>query len=152
ELLDKVGAQDQIGNANFALFSGVLLARKGTKIYSMLTESGRLRSKPGTFCEFKYDFYDDQVTAFHAFPMEYFHVRARRVSRPPVLWRIIPRLERAGKHELANAYRAYARAVTHAEFDFFRALVTTGIKMTTWEDMKRIAVEIGDEYGPRIDE
>jgi anaerobic magnesium-protoporphyrin IX monomethyl ester cyclase len=152
ELLDKIGVQDQIGNANFALFSGVLLARRGTKIYSMLSEAGRLRLRPGTFCEYKYDFYDAQVTAFHAFPMWSFHVRARQVPRPPVLWRNIPRLERAGRKELAAAYRTYGKAVTHAEFDYFRALVTTCSKMTSWEDMNRTAGEIRDEFGPRIDE
>jgi radical SAM superfamily enzyme YgiQ (UPF0313 family) len=152
ELLDRIGMQNQLGNANFAPFSGVLLARKGTKIYSMLSEAGRLRLKPGTFCEYQYDFYDAQVAAFHAFPMLSFHMRARQVPRPPVLWRAIPRMERAGRKELAAAYRTYAIAVTHAEFDYFRTLVTTGSKMTNWEDMKKAAEEIRDEYGPRIDE
>jgi anaerobic magnesium-protoporphyrin IX monomethyl ester cyclase len=151
ELMDQVGVQDQLGNANFSLFSGVLLARKGTKMFSMLSESGRLRLRPGTFCEYKYDFYDDQVAAFHSFPMWSFHKRARQVARPPVLWRAVPRLERAGKKELAAAYRAYAKAVTHAEFDYFRALVTTFCDMKSWENIKEVAEEIRDEFGPRID-
>jgi anaerobic magnesium-protoporphyrin IX monomethyl ester cyclase len=151
-LLDRVGVQDQLGNANIPLFSGVLLARKGTGVHGMLTEANRLRLRPGSFCEYEYDFYDPQVAAFHNGPLQSFLGRARKVPRPPVLWRNVPKLERAGKKNLAAAFRVYGKAVAHAEFEYFRALVTAACQLQSREEMMAAAIHIREEYAPRVDQ
>ena len=148
-LLDRIGVQDQLGSANIPLFSGVLLARKGTAVYSMLPQ---LRLLPGSFCEYEYDFFDSQVAKFHDGPLQTFLGRVRQVPRPQVLWRLVPRLEQAGRMDLAAAYRVYAKTVARAEFDYFRALVTTASRLNSREEMMSAAIRIRDEFAPRVDQ
>jgi hypothetical protein len=109
-----------------------------------------LRLRPGSFCEYTYDFFDPLVTAFHNEAHNGFLSRVRKVPRPPALWRSIPRIERGGDKELGGALRGYAKAVAHAEFDYFRELVTAASRAKP-PDFPRIAQEMEQEFGPRVD-
>jgi radical SAM superfamily enzyme YgiQ (UPF0313 family) len=150
DLLNRIEIQDQLGSANYPLFANVLLARRGTRIHATLTEMNLLRLRPGSFCEYTYDFFDPLVTAFHNEAHNGFLSRVRKVPRPPALWRSIPRIERGGDKELGGALRGYAKAVAHAEFDYFRELVTAASRAKP-PDFPRIAQEMEQEFGPRVD-
>src|SRR5438309_8220134 len=107
---------------------------------------------PGSFCEYEYDFFDAQVAAFHNGPLQSFLGRARKVPRPPVLWRNVPKLERADKKGLAAAHRVYAKAVARAEFEYFRALVTRASRLNSREEMMAAAVQVREEFAPKVDQ
>jgi anaerobic magnesium-protoporphyrin IX monomethyl ester cyclase len=150
-LLAQIGIQDQLGSANFPFFSGVLVARRQTKVHTMLSEANRLRLRPGSFCEYEYDFFDPSVAAYHRGPHMDFLLRVRSTPRPPALWLFVPRLEHGGNRELASAYRTYAAAVAHAEFDYFKALLTTVSSIQDPAEADHAAAKIHDVFGARVD-
>lgn len=151
ELLDSIGIQEQLGSANFPFFAGLLIARRGTRIHSLMTDAGLLRLRPGSFCEYEYDFVDPEVAAFHRGAYLDFLRRVRAVDRPPALWLSVPRLERAGLGEQSSSLRSYAAAVAHAEFDYFRALLAAACQMKDKIQFENAAQEIHTEFGPRVD-
>jgi hypothetical protein len=151
DLLDSIGIQEQLGSANFPFYAGLLIARRGTGIHSVMKDAGLLRLRPGSFCEYEYDFVDPAVAAFHKGAYLDFLRRVRAVDRPPALWLSIPRLERAGSVALSSSLRSFAAAVAHAEFDYFRTLLVAACQMKTNTQFERAAQEIHAEYGPRVD-
>ena len=150
-LLGQIGIQNQLGSANFPFFAGVLIARKGTAVHSVLSEANLLRLVPRSFCEYEYDFVDPAVAAFHRGPHMEFMLRVRSTRRPPALWLLVPRLEQCAKRDLACAFRQYAAAVAHAEFDYFRMLLHTLKDIEDNADAAQVAREIHDEFSPKVD-
>src|SRR5205807_2280382 len=85
-LLEEIRIQDQLGSANFPFFAGVLVARRGTKLHTVLSAANMLRLRQGSFCDYEYDFADPAVAAYHRGPHLQFLQRVRAAPRPPALW------------------------------------------------------------------
>jgi anaerobic magnesium-protoporphyrin IX monomethyl ester cyclase len=151
ELLDQIRIQDQLGSANFPFHSGLLIGRRGTKLHSLLAAAEMLQQRSGNFYEYDYDFVDRRVAAFHKGAFFKFLARAHAVVRPAALWLFVPRIEHAGQLEIASAYRRYARTIAHAEFEYFRALVTAACHNVDPVESERLADRIHAEFGPQID-
>lgn len=151
ELLDQIQIQEQLGSANFPFFANVLNPRRGTQIHALLTEENRLQLRPGSFCDYVYDFVDPDVAWFHRGAHREFLGRVRAVARPDALWLLVPRLEKAGFVELGKQYRAYARAIAHAEFEYFRTLITAVCALQDRRKFEHVAQAIHAEHAPRVD-
>lgn len=151
DLLDQIGIQDQLGSANFPFYAGVLVARRGTQLHTLLTEANLLQLRQGSFCEYTYDFVDPNVVAFHKGAHLDFMRRVRSVDRPSALWLFVPRIEHSGNKELGNSFRVYAQAVAHAEFDYYKALLTAACRLKNSTEFKHVARELHEEFGPQVD-
>jgi hypothetical protein len=148
ELLGRLGIQDQLASANFPFYANLLTVRKDTGLYTMLNGAGMLRSAPNSF-KFEYDMVDPDVVAFRRGAYLEFLQRTRRLARPPALWLSVPQLERKGRRQEAVALRAFARAIAHTEYEYFRALLDAARQ--TGEALQEAAQEVHVRYGPQVD-
>ncbi|HSR68495.1 MAG TPA: radical SAM protein [Acidobacteriota bacterium] len=153
-LMDQIKIQEQLGSANFPLFSNKLLPRKGTKVHDMLKEQNMLLTRPGSFCHFDFDFVDDRVQQFFNTVFSPFNVNIRSNDRPPAIWLHVPHLEYAGHKEQAARLRTWAREIAHVDYEYFHKLLHTGMEIEDLasQQAKDVFSEIHDEFAPRINE
>jgi hypothetical protein len=151
QLLDQIGIQDQLSSANFPFFANVVTVRKGTGLHSLLLDANVLRLRRNSFCEYEFDFADPEVVTFRRGEYLEFLRRCRAVARPAALWMLVPRLERAGLRDQATALRTYAKAISRAEFEYFRALLTAARDIKDRLEFSSAAQEIHQELGIQVD-
>ncbi len=146
ELLGNLPIQDQVTSANFPFYATVLEVRRGTKLYTMLTDARILRPAQNSFYRYEYDFIDPAVRQFHSeiFP-EFMH-RAL-TPRLPHVWLSVLKLEVEGRRNAAAALRAYARALARVEFNYFRSVLIAACRVKDQARLKEQLASIHDELG-----
>lgn len=151
-LLDSIRIQDQLASANFPIFSNKLIARKGTKVHDMLAEEKRLRLRPGSFCNFEYDFVNPDTQLFFRLSSNRFAPALRPDLRPTAMWIRVPPLEWAGHKELGAAYREFGRGIANIDFEFFRKMTDAGLRTigAPTEEIEQALDEVYAEFDPRI--